>query len=56
MPRFIISFGFKDGFINSFDKGLGAGTTFKGLSKTGYIKTFLAGTKVEAGVKVRAGI
>jgi hypothetical protein len=54
MPRSIISFGFKDGFVDSFDKGLGAGTAFRGLSKTSYIKTFLVGTKAEAGVKAGA--
>jgi hypothetical protein len=30
MPRPIISFGFKDGFVDSFDEGLEAGTALEG--------------------------
>jgi hypothetical protein len=28
----MISFGFKDGFVDSFDEGLEAGTAFRGLT------------------------
>jgi hypothetical protein len=52
----MISFGFEDGFADSCDEGLGAGTAFRGLSETGHIETFfLAGTKAEAGAKAGAG-
>jgi hypothetical protein len=51
----MISFGFEDGFADSFDEGLGARTAFRGLSETGRMETFLAGTKAEAGAKAGAG-
>ena len=49
----MISFGFEDGFVDSFDEGLEAGTAFKGLSKTaGRMETFLlAGTKAGTGTR-----
>jgi hypothetical protein len=50
----MISFGFEDGFADSFDEGLGAGTAFRGLSETGRIETFfLAGTEAKAGAGTR---
>ena len=51
----MISFGFEDGFADSFDEGLGARTAFRGLSETGRMETFLAGTEAEAGAKAGAG-
>jgi hypothetical protein len=48
----MISFGFEDGFADSFDEGLGAGTAFRGLSETGCMETFfLAETKAGTGTR-----
>jgi hypothetical protein len=57
MPRSIISFSFEDGFIDSFDEGLEAGTAFRGLSKTaGCMETFfLVGVRTR-GIETVAGV
>jgi hypothetical protein len=48
----MISFGFEDGFADSFDEGFEAGTAFSGLSDTiGRMKTFLAGAGAGAGTR-----
>ena len=53
----MISFGFEDGFADSFDEGFEAGTAFSGLSDTiGRIETFLlAGTEARAETEAEAG-
>jgi hypothetical protein len=48
----MISFGFEDGFADSFDEGLGAGTAFRGLSETGRMETFFL-AETEAGTGTR---
>jgi hypothetical protein len=51
----MISFGFEDSFIDSFDKGFKAGTAVRGLSKTGCMETFLlAKTEAGAGKEAKA--
>jgi hypothetical protein len=58
MPRSIISFSFKDGFVDSFDEGLEAGTAFRGLTNTiGRMGTFfLAETEAGTEAEVRPGV
>jgi hypothetical protein len=60
VPRSIISFGFEDGFVDSFDdgfEGFGGGTTFRGLTDiTGRIEGFSLAAETKAGTEAKAGV